>query len=43
MATLRWLPLWKRRNQIVKAWTELYPLSYPPSIINISDGEPTDG
>ncbi|MCX6368731.1 MAG: VWA domain-containing protein [Armatimonadetes bacterium] len=30
-------------NQIVKAWTELYPLSYPPSIINISDGEPTDG
>lgn len=29
--------------QIVKAWTELYPLSYPPSIINISDGEPTDG
>ncbi|WP_395090283.1 VWA domain-containing protein [Armatimonas sp.] len=30
-------------HQIVKAWTELYPLSYPPSIINISDGEPTDG
>lgn len=29
--------------QKVKAWTELYPLSYPPSIINISDGEPTDG
>lgn len=29
--------------KVVKAWTELYPLSYPPSIINISDGEPTDG
>ncbi len=25
------------------AWCELYPLSYPPVIINISDGEPTDG
>lgn len=30
-------------HQIVRAWTELYPLSYPPSVINISDGEPTDG
>ena len=30
-------------HQNVKAWTELYPLSYPPSIINISEGEPTDG
>jgi hypothetical protein len=28
---------------IVHAWAELYPLSYPPSVINISDGEPTDG
>ena len=27
----------------VQAWTELYPLSYPPTVINISDGEPTDG
>ena len=27
----------------VKAWCELYPLSYPPVVINISDGEPTDG
>lgn len=27
----------------VRAWCELYPLSYPPAIINISDGEPTDG
>nr|CAA9257780.1 hypothetical protein AVDCRST_MAG63-2266 [uncultured Armatimonadetes bacterium] len=27
----------------VKAWCELYPLSYPPAVINISDGEPTDG
>jgi hypothetical protein len=30
-------------NQAVKAWCELYPLSYPPVIMNISDGEPTDG
>ena len=30
-------------HQAVKAWTELYPLSYPPAVINISDGEPTDG
>lgn len=28
---------------VVKAWCELYPLSYPPVVINISDGEPTDG
>lgn len=27
----------------LKAWCELYPLSYPPAVINISDGEPTDG
>ncbi len=27
----------------VQAWCELYPLSYPPVVINISDGEPTDG
>lgn len=27
----------------LKAWCELYPLSYPPVVINISDGEPTDG
>jgi hypothetical protein len=27
----------------VKAWCELYPFSYPPVVINISDGEPTDG
>ena len=27
----------------VRAWCELYPLSYPPAVINISDGEPTDG
>jgi hypothetical protein len=27
----------------VLLWTEQYPLSYPPVIINISDGEPTDG
>ena len=30
-------------RQAVKAWCELYPLSYPPVVINISDGEPTDG
>lgn len=30
-------------HQVVRAWTELYPLSYPPVVINISDGEPTDG
>ncbi len=30
-------------TRAVRAWTELYPLSYPPVIINISDGEPTDG
>ena len=30
-------------RRAVQAWCELYPLSYPPSIINISDGEPTDG
>lgn len=30
-------------HQAVKAWCELYPLSYPPAVINISDGEPTDG
>lgn len=30
-------------EQAVRAWCELYPLSYPPAIINISDGEPTDG
>lgn len=29
--------------KVVAAWCEMYPLSYPPSIINISDGEPTDG
>jgi hypothetical protein len=29
--------------RVVAAWCEMYPLSYPPSIINISDGEPTDG
>lgn len=27
----------------LKAWCELYPLSYPPVVINITDGEPTDG
>ena len=26
----------------VQAWCELYPLSYPPVVINISDGEPND-
>ena len=30
-------------TRAVRAWCELYPLSYPPVIINISDGEPTDG
>lgn len=30
-------------RKAVLAWTELYPLSYPPAVINISDGEPTDG
>ena len=30
-------------RRIVQAWCELYPLSYPPAVINISDGEPTDG
>lgn len=30
-------------EQSVRAWCELYPLSYPPVVINISDGEPTDG
>ena len=30
-------------HRLVQTWTEMYPLSYPPSIINISDGEPTDG
>lgn len=30
-------------TRAVRAWTELYPLSYPPAVINISDGEPTDG
>jgi Uncharacterized protein encoded in toxicity protection region of plasmid R478, contains von Willebrand factor (vWF) domain len=30
-------------RRAVQAWCELYPLSYPPSVINISDGEPTDG
>ncbi|HVK03106.1 MAG TPA: hypothetical protein VM490_06505 [Armatimonadaceae bacterium] len=30
-------------RKIVQAWCELYPLSYPPVVINISDGEPTDG
>jgi hypothetical protein len=27
----------------LRAWCELYPLSYPPVVINITDGEPTDG
>jgi hypothetical protein len=27
----------------LKAWCELYPLSYPPVVLNITDGEPTDG
>jgi hypothetical protein len=30
-------------RRAVQSWCELYPLSYPPAIINISDGEPTDG
>lgn len=30
-------------KEAVRAWCELYPLSYPPVVINISDGEPTDG
>jgi uncharacterized protein YegL len=30
-------------RRAVQAWCELYPLSYPPVVINISDGEPTDG
>jgi hypothetical protein len=30
-------------HQVVRSWCELYPLSYPPVVINISDGEPTDG
>lgn len=30
-------------RRAVQAWCELYPLSYPPAVINISDGEPTDG
>jgi hypothetical protein len=33
----------KEAHQVVRAWCELYPLSYPPVVINISDGEPTDG
>jgi hypothetical protein len=27
----------------VRDWCAMYPLSYPPVCINISDGEPTDG
>ncbi len=30
-------------RRAVQSWCDLYPLSYPPAIINISDGEPTDG
>jgi uncharacterized protein YegL len=30
-------------ERAVRAWCELYPLSYPPAVINVSDGEPTDG
>jgi hypothetical protein len=33
----------KKAVEAVRAWCELYPLSYPPAVINISDGEPTDG
>jgi hypothetical protein len=33
----------EQAREVVKAWCELYPLSYPPAVINISDGEPTDG
>lgn len=32
-----------KAREIVKDWCDLYPLSYPPAVINISDGEPTDG
>lgn len=33
----------EQAREAVRAWCELYPLSYPPVVINISDGEPTDG
>lgn len=33
----------ERACQLAAAWCDAHPKSYPPTIINVSDGEPTDG